>query len=36
MEIKNIVVVGCGAGGLEIGVSLARKYRKNKEYKIIL
>lgn len=36
METKNIVIVGCGAGGLELGVSLAKKYRKNKEYKVIL
>lgn len=36
METKNIVIVGCGAGGLELGVSLARKYRKNKSYKVIL
>lgn len=36
METKNIIIVGCGAGGLELGVSLAKKYRKNKEYKVIL
>jgi NADH:ubiquinone reductase (H+-translocating) len=37
METKNIViVVGCGAGGLELGVSLAKKYLKNKEFKVIL
>lgn len=36
METKNIVIVGCGAGGLELGVSLAKKYRKNKMYKVIL
>ena len=36
MEKKTVVIVGGGAGGLELGVSLAKKYRKNKMYKIIL
>lgn len=35
-EMKSIVVIGAGAGGLELGVSLAKKYRKNKMYKVIL
>ena len=35
-EIKSIVIVGAGAGGLECAVGLARKYRKNKMYKVIL
>lgn len=35
-QIKNIVVVGGGAGGLELAVGLAKKYRKNKAYKIVL
>lgn len=36
MDIKNIVVVGGGAGGLELVVGLAKKLKKNKEYKVIL
>lgn len=36
METKNIVVVGGGAGGLELVVGLAKKYRKNKMFKVIL
>ena len=36
METKNIVLVGGGAGGLELVVGLAKKYRKNKMYKVIL
>lgn len=36
MDTKNIVIVGGGAGGLELAVGLAKKYRKNKEYKVIL
>ena len=36
MEIKNIVVVGGGAGGLELVVGLAKKFKNNKEYKVIL
>lgn len=33
---KNIVVVGGGAGGLELVVGLAKKLKKNKEYSVIL
>jgi NADH dehydrogenase len=34
--MKNIVIVGGGAGGLELVTGLAKKYRKNKMYKVIL
>lgn len=33
---KSIVVIGGVAGGLELVVGLSKKYRKNKEYKVIL
>lgn len=36
MQIKNVVIIGGGAGGLELAVGLAKKYRKNKMYRIIL
>lgn len=36
MTMKSIVIVGGGAGGLELVVGLAKKYRKNKLYKVIL
>lgn len=36
METKNVVIVGGGAGGLELAVGLAKKYRKNQMYKVIL
>lgn len=34
--MKNIIIVGGGAGGLELAVGLAKKYRKNKIYKVTL
>lgn len=34
--MKRIVVIGGGAGGLELITGLAKKYRKNKSYKVIL
>ena len=36
MEVKSIVIVGGGAGGLELAVGLARKYRKNKAFNVVL
>ena len=36
METKNIVIVGGGAGGLELAVGLAKKYRRNNMYKVVL
>lgn len=36
METQSVVIVGGGAGGLELAVGLAKKYRKNKMYKVVL
>jgi NADH dehydrogenase len=36
METKNIVIVGGGAGGLELAVSLARKLKKQTEFNVVL
>lgn len=36
VHMKKIVIVGGGAGGLELAVGLAKKYRKNSQYKVTL
>lgn len=35
-SVKNIVIVGGGAGGLEMVISIARKLKKNSEFNIVL
>lgn len=35
-EMKNIVVVGGGAGGLELVINLSRKLKNNPEFNVIL
>lgn len=36
MNPKSIVVVGGGAGGLELVVGLAKKLKNNPEYNVVL
>lgn len=36
MEAQNIVIVGGGAGGLELAVGLSKKYKNNKDVKVVL